>query len=135
MQSAVITVLPMALPSVLDEIERLFDELIRRPWGSARRELVPAEIHEVEDGWRVEIPVEGMRAADLKIEVHGRQVTVTGRHSRLREQRQGQTAWTRTRQEISFQRTLTLPAGGDPDEIEAKIEGSTLVIHIRRQRP
>ncbi len=132
---AVITVFIMALPSVLDEIERLFDELIRRPWGSARRELVPAEIHEVEDGWRVDIPVEGMQAADLKVEVHGRRLTITGQRSRQHERREGQTAWTRTRQEISFQRTITLPAGADPDDIDAKIEGSKLAIHIGRRRP
>ena len=125
----------MALPSVLDEIERLFEELIRRPWASGRRELVPAEVHEVEDGWRVDIPVEGMGAADLKIEVHGRRLTVTGQRSHQRERREGQRAWTRTRQEVAFQRTITLPAGADPDDIDAKIEGSTLAIHIGRRRP
>jgi HSP20 family protein len=125
----------MALPSVLDEIDRLFDELIRRPWGSPTRELVPAEMREVEDGWRIELPVEGMRAADLKVEVQGRRLTILGKRRQEKEHRYGRTGWTRTQQEVAFQRTFTMPQDIDRDEIEAKIEGSTLTIYVRRRRP
>jgi HSP20 family molecular chaperone IbpA len=123
----------MALPSVLDEIERLFDELVRRPWGSAVREVVPAEVQQVENGWLMQMPVEDMRATDLKVEVSGRRVTITGKRRRQSE-RQGQKSWLRTEQEVSFRRTILLPAEADPDKIEAKIEGATLVIHIGRRR-
>ncbi len=125
----------MALPSVLDEIDRLFDELIRRPWGSPSREVVPAEMQEVEDGWRIELPVEDMRVADLKVEVHGRRLTIIGKRRQAQEQRHGRTRWTRTQQEVAFQRTITMPTDIDRDEIEAKTEGSTLIIYIRRRRP
>ncbi len=89
----------MPLPSVFDEIDRLFDELVRRPWGIASRRLVPAEIREVEDGWIVELPVEGVRAADLKVDVHGSQLTVAGHRHEQRELRHGKTARTRTQRE------------------------------------
>jgi HSP20 family protein len=125
----------MPLPSVLDEIDRLFDELVRRPWGRAARQLVPAELHEVEDGWVVEIPVEGLQAADLKIGVSGRQLTVSGRRQRHREERQRGSGWSHSTQEISFERTIPLPAEADPDTIDAKIEGATLSIHVRKRRP
>jgi len=120
----------MALPSILDEIDRLFDELIHRPWGGAARQLAPAEIREVDDGWIVELPVEGMRATDLKIEVHGRRLTVSG-HSE-QERRQGPSGW--SKQERSLHRTITLPAATTAQDIEATIAGSTLAIHVRRPK-
>jgi len=123
----------MPLPSVLDELDRLFDELIHRPWGAAARQLVPAEVHEVEDGWTVELPVEGLRATDLKVEVHGRQLTVSGRR-RHEHERQSRTGWSRTQQETTLHRTIHLPAEADAEGVEAKLQGSTLAIHIRRRK-
>jgi len=124
----------MPLPSVFDEIDRLFDELIHRPWGAASRQLVPAEVRETEDGWIVELPVPGLRVEDLQVEVHGRQITVSGHSRQKHDQRQGTGGWTRIRRETSFSRTIPLPANADPDAIEAKVEGATLSLRIRRRR-
>ncbi len=122
----------MPLPSVLDEIDRLFDELVHRPWRGPGREIVPAEMQEVDDGWIIRLPVPGMLASDLTVQVHGRQLTITGaRHQQ--KARAGKTGWTRTQHAITFERTLTLPADADPDNIEARIEDSTLNLHIRRR--
>jgi len=119
----------MSLPTVLDEIERLFDELVRRPWGAASRQLTPATFREVKDGWVVELPIEGLRAADLRIEVRGRVLTVLGyRHS------QGKARAVQTRRELVVYRTLTLPRDVRPEDVEAAIEDSTLTIHVRRNR-
>ncbi len=123
----------MPLPSVLDEIDRLFDELVRRPWGVSGRRLVPAQLREVKDGWVVDVPVEGLRAADLKVEVHGRQLTVVGqRRNEQRRQRQGR--WTQTQEEVAWYRTIPLPAEANPDDVEATVEDSTLTIHIGRRK-
>jgi HSP20 family protein len=124
----------MALPSLLDEIDRLFDELIRRPWGGATPALVPAEIREVEDGWLIEMPVEGMRATDLRLEVQGRQLLISGQRRHV-ERRQGKGGWSGTQRQVSFHRSVTLPANANPNDIDAKIEGATLAIHIGKRRP
>lgn len=123
----------MPLPSVLDEIDRLFDELVRRPWGAVVRQLVPAHLHEVKDGWVVDLPVEGLQAADVKVEVHGRRLTVTGkRRSEQHRRQKGQ--WTQTQAEVSWSQTIPLPAEANPDDIEATVEGSILSIHIGRRK-
>ena len=124
----------MPLPSLLDEIDRLFDELIHRPWGAAARELVPAHVREVQDGWIVELPVEGLRAADLKVMVSGRQLTVRGHQRRQREGLSGG-RWTQAQHEVDFHRSMMLPGDADPDSVEASIEESTLSIRIRKRRP
>lgn len=122
----------MPLPSVLDEIDRLFDELVHRRWRGTARQLVPAEMEEVDDGWIIRLPVQGMRAGDVQVQVHGRQLTVRGeRHHQ--EHQAGGVRWTRTRQDVTFERTITLPADADPDNIEARIENATLHVHIHRR--
>ncbi len=125
----------MALPSVVDEINRLFDELIRRPWGGAPRQLSPAAIRDVNDGWLVEIPVEGMRAEDLKVEVQGRRLTVLGHRRSEQEQRHGTSSWSRSQREYTLRQTVTLPAEAEPEGLEARIEGAHLTVHIRRHLP
>jgi HSP20 family protein len=123
----------MPLPSVLDEIDRLFDELVRRPWGAASRQLVPVQLREVKDGWVVDLPAEGLRAEDLKVEVQERQVTVSGRR-RSRQRRQHGRQWMHTQEEVTWQRRIPLPAEANPDDVEASIQGATLSIHIGRKR-
>ena len=124
----------MALPSVIDEINRLFDELIRRPWGIVPQ-VSPAAIREVADGWIVEIPVEGLRAEDLKVEVHGRRLTIVGHRRGEQERRHGPAGWTRSQHEHTLRQTVTLPAAVDPEDLEVRIEGSQLTVHIRRRTP
>jgi HSP20 family molecular chaperone IbpA len=124
----------MPLPSLIDEIDRLFDELVRRPWGSALRHLSPAEVRTVDDGWVVELPVEGLEAGDLEVEVQGNRLTVFGHRSSQPERRKGRRGVTRT-QQLSLQRSVTLPVAAEPDDIEASVEGSTLTIHIRKRDP
>ena len=123
----------MPLPSVFDEIDRLFDELIHQRWGPTGRALVPAHVHPVEDGWQIELPVEGLQASDLKIEVQGRRLTVSGRRHEEEHQRQGPRAWTRSQQHITMERTITLPVESRPEDVEAKIEGAMLIIRVRRR--
>ncbi|MBP1686166.1 MAG: heat shock protein Hsp20 [Deltaproteobacteria bacterium] len=125
----------MALPSVLDEIDRLFDELVRRPWGKAGRQVTPLDVRQVEDGWVVTLPVEDLSAKDLQVHVEGNWLTVSGHSRRAEEHRQGKTGWSRKEQEFSLSRTIALPAGADPSRIDATIEKSTLTIHIRRRKP
>ncbi len=123
----------MPLPSVFDEIDRLFDELVHRPWGT-HRQLAPVEVREVEDGWTVQVPAEGLTAADVQVQVQGNRLTITGHRHHTRERRSGGT-WAQTQQEVSIHRTVALPAGADPQNIDAKLEDAILTIHIRRRQP
>jgi len=125
----------MPLPSVLDEIDRLFDELVRRPWGTSERQVTPLDVRQVEDGWVITLPVEGLSAGDLQVHVEGKWLTVSGHSRQAREQRQGKTGWSRTEREYSLARTIALPTGADPNDIDAAIENSILTIHIRRRKP
>jgi len=124
----------MPLPSVLDQLDRLFDELIHRPWGPAIRQVTPTEVREVADGWMVELQVPGMRAQDLQVQVDGRKLTVRGHRRDEQEQTRRVTGRVRTQQETVLHRTITLPAEADPEGVEANLHGATLSVHVRRRR-
>ena len=123
----------MALPSVVEEIDRLFDELVRRPWSRLRTEA-PTAIKTVDDGWLVEVPIDGLEASDLEVELHGRRLTVSGTRRNEHEQRGGR-GRVRAREAVSLFRTITLPAEVAPEDIDARVEDTTLVIHVRKREP
>jgi HSP20 family molecular chaperone IbpA len=124
----------MALPSLLDEIDRLFDELVRRPWEKVLHQVAPADIRTVEDGWVIQLPVEGFAAGDLEVQLEGNRLTVLGRRTATRGPRaSGQRG--RTRRVVAVHRTLTLPSEADPSDIDASLEDDTLTIHIRKRSP
>lgn len=124
----------MALPSVVDEIDRLFDELVRRPW-TPMPPVSPITVRTVDDGWVIEVPVDGLQAADIEVQLQGRQLTVTGaRRTEREERREGRTT-ARTLQSMSLFRAMTLPMDTSPEDIEARVEGTTLFIHVRKREP
>ena len=121
----------MRVPSLIDEIDRLFDELIRRPWG-ASHQLVAAQWREVEDGWIVEFPSQGLRAEDLKIEVHHGSVVVTGERRREGEER-GHGVWGLSAAQVMLQRSILLPEEASAQDVHANVDGGKVTLHIHRR--
>lgn len=122
----------MRLPTLLDEIDRLFDELVRRPWGGPSQASA-ASMRAVEGGWVIEIPSEGLRPQDLRIEVQGRRLVVTGHVHRHGERREA-TRWGRMEEEVSLHRTILLPEGADVAGIQSTVTGGKLVLRVRRKK-
>ncbi len=123
----------MALPSVIDEVQRLFEELVHKPWGSAAV-LVPASVRESEDGWIVELPSQGLAAKDIRIQVRGGMLLVSGEKQIKKQSLQAQ-RFQRSAARVAFERTIPLPKGAAHPAIDAKVEGDTLILHLRRQDP
>ena len=124
----------MFLPSVVEEIDRLFDELVRRPWSTLRA-AAPTAVKAVEDGWLIEVPIDGLQATDIEVELHGRRLTISGARRTEHQQRQGSRTTARTRQAVSLFRTITLPSEVGPEDVEARVEGTTLFVHVRKREP
>lgn len=125
----------MALPSVIDEINRLFDELVRRPWGSPAHAVSPAVVREVEDGWVVTIPVEGLRAEDVKVHVEGRRLIVRGHRHTDEKRRHGSAGWSHWQQEQTLEQLITLPVEPKREDLEVRHDGKHLTVHIHRRTP
>lgn len=118
------------LLSIMDQIDRLFDELVHRRWGT-RAGITPAQVKTVEDGWEIEIPVPGLKAEEIDVHVSGRELWVRGVARRQAEQRSTTGSWARLSRNVTLTRSFLLPYAVDPKDVDARLENGVLRIHIR----
>lgn len=123
----------MPFPSVMDEIDRLFRELVCEPWGMPPPRA--AALREVEDGWVVEVPIDGLQAEDIEVELHGRQLTIRGARQTEHRRWQHGRLTARGRSGIVLLRTVTLPADVRHEDVEAEVRGTTLFVRVRKREP
>ncbi|MBI4524143.1 MAG: Hsp20/alpha crystallin family protein [Deltaproteobacteria bacterium] len=73
---------PFSFPIPLShEVERLFDEMIHRPWGSAReaRGWNPSvDLYEAADAFVLEADLPGVKAENVKVEVQNGDLVLQG---------------------------------------------------------
>src|SRR3970282_1166674 len=75
------------------EVERLFDEIIHRPWGFCRdvRGWNPSvDLYETADAFILEADLPGVKADDLQIDVENNFVVLRGWRSLEKDQSDGQ---------------------------------------------
>lgn len=120
------------LLSIVDQIDRLFDELVHRRWGT-RAGITPAQVKTVEDGWEIEIPVPGLTAEEIDVHVAGRELWVRAAARRQAEKQWASGSWARLSRDLTFTRSFMLPHPVDPKDVDARLEEGVLRIRIRRQ--
>ena len=120
------------------EVDRLFDELIYRPWGSRLRakpeEWKPElDLYETEDAFIVEVDLPGVEEKDVSVQAVDGDLVLTGRrvcarvtaHSSFHrhERREGQ-----------FTRRLRLPTSIAQDKIHAAFKDGVLRVTLLKHR-
>jgi HSP20 family protein len=122
------------LQSFQQEVNRLFGSLFDSPTGtnraSAARRFVPAvDLVEEDERYVLRADLPGVREQDVKVEVKDNVLTVSGeRHSEQQEREQGYRRVERT--SGSFSRSLVLPEGVDPTQVQARIEHGVLEVSV-----
>ncbi len=92
--------------------------------------FLPACDLEEDDGhYLLSLEVPGVAKEDVKIEVEGNTLVVSGHRSASAQKKEGGT-WYSERQYGSFQRAFTLPAHVDPTKIEAQAKDGILKIAL-----
>lgn len=114
------------------DVQRTFDELFGEwPWPRVVNGTdfwVPvADIEEADDAWIVELEVPGVARDDLEVEVHGRQLTVSG--ERKEKERKG-VLRRRNRVTGRFEFAVTLGTDIDPEGVHASLEDGVLVVRV-----
>jgi HSP20 family protein len=116
---------PIHLPR---EIERLFDEMIHRPWGFCReiRGWDPSiDLFETPEAFVLEADLPGVKAEDVRVEVENHDLILQG--SRVLEQsRTNGRFHTMERSSGHFMRRLELPESVDRDAIQAEFKDGVL---------
>jgi HSP20 family molecular chaperone IbpA len=112
-----------------DEINRLFDELVRTPWRQPRR--AQAETHPLPHGigWEIQIPLEGVDRNDISVTTEGQQLVVRVRRRSQQTRMEGGTEVTTSAQEY-FRQSFSLPEGMQLGGIETYFERGVLRLRV-----
>jgi HSP20 family protein len=119
----------MRLPK---ELDRLFDEIIHRPWGipGALAGWNPSiDLWETPDGFILEADLPGVKAADVKVEVEGSDLMLQGRRSSEKSYGDGRFCC-RERSFGDFSRRMALPESVDKDRIKAEFSEGVLRVFV-----
>jgi HSP20 family protein len=110
------------------EIDRVFDAFFGQT-DQGRRWVPPMDLVEAEDHFVLKADLPGLREGDVNIEVQDGTLTISGERKAEHEQRER--GWYRIERSFgSFNRSLTLPDGVDPDGIAASFSDGVLEVRI-----
>lgn len=131
-----------------EEMDRWFDDAVRSfGWPLAERVpdpfagdesllLMPSvDIHEGDQAYRISVEVPGVEESDLKLEVDGHQLVVSGeklQHSS--EGEEGDKAYRVERRYGQFRRVLSLPDDALVDDISARFRNGVLTVTVPRDK-
>ncbi|MEO0070648.1 MAG: Hsp20/alpha crystallin family protein [candidate division WOR-3 bacterium] len=117
--------------SLRDELDRLFDSVFGR-FPRERGEAYwtpPLDIEETEDAIIVRVELPGMSKEDIKVNLSGDTLTISGERKQEMEKK-GKTYYRIERAYGKFQRTVTLPAEVEGDKAKASYKNGVLELNL-----
>ena len=123
------------LATLQNEMNRLFNTAFDAPaaggnGGTAPRRWMPAmDLVESDDSFVLRADLPGLSEGDIKIEVEDNVLTLSGERKSEREEK-NEGYYRVERASGSFQRSLTLPEGVDPEGIRASFENGVLEVRV-----
>ena len=119
----------MSSYNFIDEINRLFDELVVEPWKPQRRQLAGHRPGPEETEFEVSVPVDEASAQEVSVVAEGGQLVVTVRRNHARREVVGE-AEVSSGVEEHFRRSFALPAGTVLRSVQTRFEKQSLRVRI-----
>ena len=111
---------------LFEEFNHLFEQLGAPALGSTGwANSYPADLYETSDNVVLEMAVPGVQVQDLDVSIEGRQLTISGTLPNIAED-DGRRYWLQTIPRGQFSRTVSLPAGVDLDNVDARVHEGLL---------
>jgi len=113
---------------VSQEVERMFDEMIHRPWGFCRdiRGWNPSvDLYETDEAFILEADLPGVKDADVKVEVLNSELVLQGWRSLEKSHGHGR-FHTMERSSGQFVRRMKLPESVETDDIRVDFQDGVL---------
>jgi HSP20 family protein len=124
--------LPLPFQRLSQEVDRLFDEMIHRPWGASRgvADWNPQlDLYETVSAFILEADLPGVRKQDVSVTVEDGNLVVQGRRAAARSRPAGNFHY-RERHSGQFVRRLRLPASVNPEQIRADFRNGVLRVTL-----
>jgi HSP20 family protein len=119
-----------------EELERMFEEIIHRPWGLPR-ELGPwnpsVDLYETAEAFVLEADLPGVKGEDVKVEVHNDDLVLQGRRTLEQSHSDGK-FHTMERCSGEFLRRMRLPESIDKETIQAKFKDGVLRVILPKMK-
>jgi HSP20 family protein len=121
------------LLSLRQAMDRLFEDsyVSPRSWIMGGSDLVPMDVYSKDDEFVLEANLPGIKPEEVEITVEGNALTIAGEIRSTRNQDDGSNLLAEIKRG-AFTRTLTLPAGLEPDKATATFEDGVLTLRIPR---
>jgi len=125
--------LPLPFPQLSQEVDRLFDELIHRPWG-ARRTTTEGwnpqlDLYETDHAFILEADLPGVKKQDVSVAVENGELVLQGTRSAEHARSRGNFHY-HERRSGHFLRRLRLPASVDQAQIRADFRNGVLRVTL-----
>lgn len=128
------TWLPTPFRQLSNEVDRLFDELIHRPWGFGREAKEPAwtpqlDLYEETTAFVLEADLPGVQEKDISVGVDDGDLVLRGKRAfeRICDE---ENFYCRERRSGEFVRRLRLPASVDQKKIHAEFHDGVLRVTL-----
>ncbi len=125
------------LNTIQNEMNRLFNTFFEQPNqtgrgnGTMRRWLPPMDLVETADQYVLRADLPGLSDGDVNVQLEDNVLTITG--ERKAEHEQEQEGYYRLERAFgAFSRSLTLPDGVEPDNVQAHFDRGVLEIRIAK---
>jgi HSP20 family protein len=121
------------LGTIQNEMNRLFNSFFDTPnasnGGTYRRWIPAMDLVETENDFVLRADLPGLDESDVNIELEDNVLTISGERKAEHEERK-EGYYRVERASGSFQRTLTLPDGVDPEAVKATFDRGVLEVRV-----
>lgn len=125
--------LPAPFQQLSQEVDRLFDELIYRPWGVSRTQeptwTPQLDLYEDASAFILEADVPGVQEKDISVAIEDRDLVLRGKRSFERVCKE-ESFYCHERRSGEFVRRLRLPATVDREKIRAEFHDGVLRVTL-----
>ncbi len=115
---------------VFDDFDRIVNAFVRPTYANTVNFQPSCDINETKDHYLVSFDMPGVKKEDIKIEVQGNQLVISGERQREMKEEAGEATLRHERVYGKFERTFVLPTSINADKIEAHYENGVLNVAL-----
>lgn len=121
---------PDMMGDVFEDFDRIVDSFLRPTYSTTVNFQPTCDVNETKDHFLVSFDVPGMKKEDIKIEVQGNQLVISGERQREVREEGSEASLRHERYYGKFERTFALPSSINTEKIEAHYENGVLNVAL-----